>query len=157
MPNAMTHGRIGAVSGLAATFLIPDDLPPDARLTVCAAALVGGHVGGGIPDLIEPALHAWHRAFFHSAAAGTGVIWLGTTSVVTATRRLLDEAAQVRAHRLALAASDPTRNDLWLHEHVRYVLVGLLIGLTAGYVSHLVADATTPRSLPVLGLKRLAS
>jgi hypothetical protein len=33
-------------------------------------------------------------------------------------------------------------------------MVGLLAGLAAGYISHLVLDGSTPMSLPLIGLSK---
>jgi hypothetical protein len=57
------------------------------------------------------------------------------------------------AHHDQAAASTAVQNDrIW---HLACALVwrllsGLLVGLVAGYASHLILDAVTPRSLPLL-------
>jgi hypothetical protein len=55
--------------------------------------------------------------------------------------------------------NDPNRSPLQrtllaFLEVVAKVMVGLLAGLAAGYISHLVRDGATPMSLPLIGLSK---
>jgi len=83
---------------------------------------VGGYCLGTMPDLLEPATSPHHRQFFHSV---TFAVLLGY--------------GLYRLHQW-----EPSSPEL----------KGLrLIGLIAGgaYLVHLVLDATTKRSLPLMG------
>jgi hypothetical protein len=153
VPAAVTHGRLGAFAGAGATLLIPDDLPVEARLTIALSAAAAGYAGGRLPDILEPAVHAWHRELFHGGAFGAGVAWLALDWGACAVRRLLDEAKQIRARRLAAPPGQQDLAGFWFQEHRRYATVGFLIGLPVGYLSHLLADASTPCGLPLVGLR----
>lgn len=75
-----------------------------------------------LPDRLEPAVHPHHRQFFHSFVVGAAV----------------GHAAY------QLYQWQPTEE--W-HKAIRF---GLLVACGA-YLAHLAADATTARSIPVLG------
>lgn len=75
-----------------------------------------------LPDILEPAIHPNHRQFFHGLAFASLV---GLTGY-----RLYQWEPQ----------------DKW-EEFVRFVL---LVG-AGSYLVHLMLDATTPKSLPLMG------
>jgi len=75
-----------------------------------------------LPDVIEPSLHPHHRQFFHSIAFAAALIFAG--------KQIYEWSP----------------NEDW-QKMLRYVL---LIGGGA-YLTHLVLDATTPRSIPLIG------
>lgn len=87
-----------------------------------AAGCVGGYCFGTLPDLLEPAVNPHHRQFFHSVVVA-GALGYG----------------MYRLYRWK-AETEP--------ERVLRVL-GLLAG--GAYLVHLAMDATTRRSLPMLG------
>lgn len=75
-----------------------------------------------LPDMIEPASNPYHRQFFHSVLFGGAVAYAG-----------------VKAYE-------------WLAEDdfEKAVRALLMVGCGA-YLVHLLADSTTPRSLPLVG------
>lgn len=87
--------------------------------------LVGAALAAGltnIPDWLEPATHPGHRKFFHSIAFAA-VLGLGFKKLY-----------------------DWNPNEDW-EKALRFVgLVGV-----GAYLLHLALDATTPRSLPLVG------
>src|SRR5439155_16999082 len=97
------------------------------------------------------ALHAWQRRSFQScgAFAGTAGVTLGPP---VAARRWMAEreatGARCRTEREALPPDHPERAGLWLAEMFEHFLVAAALGLPAGYASHLVLDAVSPRGLP---------
>lgn len=86
------------------------------------AAGVLGSVLTCLPDIAEPAFHPNHRQFFHSVTFGT-VVGCG-----------LNRAWEWQPE---------TDGDKFL----RYL--ALIAG--SGYLCHLVLDASTPKSLPLIG------
>lgn len=94
---------------------------------VTGAPLVSASFGallGSLPDVLEPAIHPHHRQFFHSVAFGLMVGW--------GMHRLYRWQPNVPSYRVARA-------------------VGLIAG--TAYLAHLLMDAGTPRSIPLLALR----
>jgi hypothetical protein len=150
MPDGRTHGRIGAVAGATATLLATADLPNDARVFATLGGVLAGYAGGKAPDLLEPAIHSWHRSECHSVAAGTAVIALAVEAEELLRTTLLGQAAELRAMRLALPEDHSDRLSLWLREIAVYMAYGATIGLAAGYTSHLLLDGGTDLGIPLL-------
>ena len=150
MPDAQTHGRIGAVAGATASLLVTKDLPADAKLFVTLGGALAGHAGGKALDALEPAIHSWHRSECHSVAAGTTVIALAVQGEEALRSTLLPRAAKLRASRLALPEDHPDRLSLWLREIGMYMAYGAIVGFAAGYTSHLLLDGGTDRGIPLL-------
>lgn len=95
---------------------------PKEKSPRAAIGFAGGWCCGTLPDLIEPATNPNHRQFFHSFAVAFALAY-----------------GLYKLHR-------------WEPETKLSAVVkgvGLLAG--GGYLIHLLLDATTPRSLPVLG------
>jgi hypothetical protein len=133
------------------TLLATEELPAEARLAAVLGGLGAGYVGGALPDIFEPALHSWHRAECHSATACVGAIAATTKSVATLGRDILERAAELRARRLALRPDDASRFWLGLQELGLYASYGAIIGLAAGYASHVILDGGTSRGIPLIG------
>jgi len=120
--NGPVHTIIGTAAG-SVVGLTAKDVPEDEQLWVFLAAVVGGALGGKMPDILEPSLNnPNHRQFCHSVAVLAVGGWLYAL--------LRDWDGQSPTDRL-----------------VKHFIMGVL----AGYGSHLGLDATTPRSLPLLG------
>lgn len=81
-----------------------------------------GTVFGKLPDILEPALHSHHRQFFHSF---TFLVAIG--------------------YALKKIHEWETRDD------TDTLLRLLILCAGAAYISHLVLDGMTPRSLPLMG------
>jgi hypothetical protein len=71
-------------------------------------------------------------------------------SITVVRDRLLADAAALRERREALSPEDGDRFWLGVAEAGAYVLYGMMIGVCVGYVSHIVADLGTPKSIPVI-------
>jgi len=147
MPRRNTHIAIAAISGAAVAYLLAkragsSDLLPE---------LLGGALGAAatamLPDIFEPATSPSHRAGAHSLAAG-GLISLGLNSCVrfSEARRADAESRRVLAAR---STTSHERNGHQVREFLCRVASGAAIGLPVGYLSHLAADAGTPRGLPL--------
>lgn len=85
MANAADHALYGGLAG-GITYLVmcqyyerdPDLL----ELLMCAGAAV---LSGGLPDIIEPAIHPHHRQFAHSFTTGGILLRLATIAVLSRT------------------------------------------------------------------------
>jgi membrane-bound metal-dependent hydrolase YbcI (DUF457 family) len=79
MPNGKTHLLVGAGLGFAG-YLIYCRVS-NRQFTLGEALLATGAcvVGSASPDLLEPAVHSWHRGPCHSVAAGGAAAHLAWT------------------------------------------------------------------------------
>jgi inner membrane protein len=119
MSSAATHHVAGLTTGLIGAVL--NQCPEEERLVLGGLITVSAIAGAKLPDILEPAIHAHHRAFFHSFVVLFGAAW--------AAKKLWDWRPQTAEQR-----------------QLRAVLLGLLIG----YGSHLGLDSLTPRCLPIV-------
>jgi membrane-bound metal-dependent hydrolase YbcI (DUF457 family) len=150
MSSRRTHTVVGAVAGgTYALVCAPKNQKPLNNLAEVVGGALGGVVGSRLPDVLEPAIHSFHRSTFHSVAtAGTITYGMAQKQVspADALRKLADEAAQRAA--ILKANGQPALQDELL-ELLLHVAAGVVSGLPAGYVSHLACDMTTPRSIPL--------
>jgi|SRR5208337_2924115 len=164
MANRKTHRRAGRVSGAVYAAHRAKGQGTGKFLIETTAGAFGGDVGALAADWLEPATSSWHRGTAHSCAAGSVILGLGEVlaSVETYCRQQADPKA---AERMTLqAAQDPAQPNVfvstpnssltqfWLTicELFWRSAAGFVNGLSAGYISHLVLDAGTPRSIPLL-------
>lgn len=121
MANGMTHSIAGGLSGLAVSLIDTDEHGRSVHNPMLATAV--GTLFGKLPDILEPALrNPHHRQFCHSV---TVLIALGYGLK-------------------KIYKWEPKDN-------IEGVLRCLMLCAGAGYISHLLLDASTPRSLPLLG------
>ncbi len=121
MANGSTHQILGGLASLAVMELDKPELRTPLHNPVIAFA--GGALLGRLPDVIEPALNnPHHRQFFHSVAF--------LTALGISVKKVWDSHPETELGRWLRAAA--------------------LIAVGA-YISHLLADAVTPRSLPLIG------
>lgn len=154
MPNFKTHLASGVGSAVVVAAVTIDSVPQDMRLFYCLGLAIGGAIGGTLPDQLEPALHPHHRQFFHSLAvlAGVGHQALATGSLVASgVSCWQEEAARLRVARARSVPSSPECQRLYWREGFYHLATGLVRGGLAGYSTHLVLDARTTFSLPLLG------
>jgi hypothetical protein len=165
MPDGKTHRRAGRVAG----GVYAAHQAKNQCLVNCAVETTGGVFGGDIgarlSDVFEPGTSSWHRGPAHSCAAGVGILSaLGEAlpHVVTLLRETADKKAEQRKT-LQMTPDPPQPNlfvpkpdtaltqfFLFLAEIALRLLAGFVNGIAAGYVSHLVLDAGTPRSIPLV-------
>lgn len=153
MPDKKTHLGIGALVGVGVGVYIARDRRDWPVVARILGAMLGSMAGAALPDALEPALHSWHRGSFHSwgALLGTSGVTLAPPVALPRWMREREAAAErSRLEREALPAGHPDRPGLWLAEMFEHILVAAVPGLLAGYASHLILDATSPRGLPPL-------
>ena len=119
MSSAATHRAAGLLAGIMTAIL--DQSPEEERLLLGSLLTAGTIVGAKLPDILEPAIHSHHRAFFHSFVVLFGAGWTA--------KQLWDWRPETAGQR-----------------QLRAVLLGVLVG----YCSHLGLDLFTPRGLPVI-------
>lgn len=124
MPNGATHSIVGGLSGLAVAALDKDDNGNSYHNPLPAIGI--GAVIGKLPDVLEPSLkNPHHRQFFHSIAI-LGIVGYGTKKVYN-----------------------------WQpQDTLESVMRFLTLCAGAAYISHLLLDALTSRSLPFIGRGR---
>ena len=149
MPNGRTHKVVGAIAGGSFALVRSAGQPAVHRTVETAGGVLAGVGLGMLPDVLEPAIHPGHRSVAHGVVPAVA---LG----VPASRHLDSWQAYLRAsadRQGALAMqSQSTLARLW-HAFLELLLrlaAGALAGALAGYGSHLVLDAFTPRSLPLI-------
>lgn len=136
--NRTAHVNAGVACGAVTSIALAcDDDRADVFLEMLGGA-IGGWLGGRLPDLLEPATNPDHRAIFHSLTVGGGGNALAFSKLPQLQADLRERARQCTA-----------AGDDWGALGLN-ILAGLIAGLAAGYVSHLVLDSTTPKSLPIL-------
>ena len=146
--RATEHLPAGILAGFVYAATRPGQTDDYGSLVEWITGAVGGGFGGLVPDLLEPATNPWHRSMAHSLFAGGGIVALDT-QLTRWQSKLREKALEYRECR-AKAPEGIQRFILLLGELLCFALAGLIAGVLAGYVSHLVLDAITPASLPVL-------
>ena len=148
MPRRATHSSVGATAGMVAAVYRVRAMPADHAVAAAVGGLLGGAIGGVVPDVLEPATHPNHRGFAHSAVAGGALVFAPVAEFEAscqAKAAAWDEAAGANPQGSAERSRAELRAWLWR------LLAGAAVGIVAGYASHLVLDACTPRSLPLIG------
>lgn len=149
MARSSVHKKWGVAAGLGAVALNVPKGDTACAIAEFVGAALGGRVGGVAPDVVEPALTPNHRAFAHSLVAA------GLLAAVARENHVgwcYERAAECRG-RASLALTEAERGRARSEEVLWHFVAGLIIGFLAGYASHLVLDADTPRGLPLLGLR----
>jgi hypothetical protein len=165
MPNRKTHGRAGRTAGgVFAAYRAKDQSVVNFAIETVSGRF-GGQIGALAADVIEPAISSYHRGPAHSCVAGAAILSLlgdAVPQIESYCRYQADEKAEQR--RTVPMKPDlilpntfvPTPNSaltqlfLAIAELFWRALAGFMNGMAAGYLSHLVLDAGTPRSIPLL-------
>ena len=164
MPDRRTHRRAGRISGGVYAFQRARKQSVGQCATETIGGIAGGEIGALVADWLEPGISSWHRGTAHSCAAGVGILSLG--EVLAGAETYCRQQAERKAEELRTLQMipDPAQpsvfvpapysslTQLWLTicELFWRALAGFANGVAAGYLSHLVLDAGTPRSIPLL-------
>src|SRR5438094_742998 len=151
MSDRKTHLGAGALVGIGVGVYSVRNLEGWPVVARMLGAVLASVAGAALPDVLETALHSWHRRSFHSwgALAGTAGVTLGPPAAARGWMAEREAAAErCHAEREALPPDHPERAGLWLAEMFEHFLIAGALGLPAGYASHLVLDAASPRGLP---------
>ena len=145
MPRRRVHVAAGGAIGIAIGVATSRKLPRGHQDTHMAFAGIGGVLGSVAPDVLEPATSPNHRAFFHSVAACVALSAARAADWASKCHRAAAECGS----RASAATDEAVRRWENIKAFLWRALAGFLIGLVAGYASHLALDATTSRSLPL--------
>ncbi len=164
MPNRITHRRAGRISGGVYAFQRASKQSVGRCVTETIGGIAGGDLGALAADWLEPGISSWHRGTAHSCAAGLGILSLG--EVLAEVEVYCRQQADLKAQELRtlqvipdsaqssvfVSVQNSSLSQLWLTicELLWRAAAGFANGLVAGYLSHLVLDAGTPRSIPLL-------
>jgi len=148
MPDRATHVRVGAASGLVVAGYGARHAPGDELLAEMLGGLIGGVIGGALPDVLEPSTSPNHRQLAHSVVAG-GAMTLARVTEWQASCRSRADASAARARTFPIGHAK--RSHAEFEALAWRALAGILVGLVAGYLSHLVLDSGTARGLPFVG------
>lgn len=146
--NAKVHVPAGAISGLLYGATRPGQTEDYGALVEWIGATIGGGLGALVPDLLEPAIHPLHRSTAHSYVAMSGVIWMDS-QLQQWQIKIREKALEYRRCR-ELSQNGFGSFLFWMGEMLCFAFAGLIAGILAGYVSHLVLDLVTPAGLPLL-------
>jgi len=151
MSNLAEHDEAGIAAGAILSLVLALKSSVRGEEWDVVAQVLGGAVGGKLgsrlPDLIEPPTSSWHRSTAHSLVATAAV---ATGGVAKGNR--LAERLRVAA-RDARIRGDENPDARAVHTMRRLLNsfgAGVATGMPAGYVSHTLLDAATPRSIPII-------
>jgi len=144
--NGKEHRIIGSGVGIGTYVLDRCIRQRPLRLVQAIGSGVGGYVGGHFPDDIEPAFHPNHRDSFHSVGTGVGVTFIATKSYFLTD--WLEQKSEWIDNNIKESSCFLEKTILWIIKFLIDLLTGFVIGFLGGYVSHIVLDATTSKSIP---------
>ena len=147
MPNCRTHTSAGAAAGAGLAAYHSRHAPPAHQLVEVAGGILGGAWGGRLPDLLEPATSPCHRDVAHSCLT---LVAVGAVTLEEWRRSCRERAEDYRRRLMDSAVTPGTRLLYTIFELFWRFAAGVLTGLQAGYVSHLVLDGCTPSGLPLV-------
>ena len=149
MANRNEHLQLGGLAGPSYSFIMSSVLGKQASFEEIAGACISSLITACLPDIIEPADHPNHRSHFHSLAI-LGLCAVAWPFVEGFRQQQLSLAEHYENQ--ARVYNTPDEQMYWQREaQKRRFYAGLLAGLIPGYVSHLLADAQTPKGLPLIG------
>jgi hypothetical protein len=148
MANGNTHRIIGTFSGLGFSVYKAKDQQGLPFLLESVGGSFGGYLGGRAPDIFEPPIHPNHRSTAHGFLPVLTIGYLGADWLTQWQKKLRDTAQ----HYSTLSEQATTEFEkIWfaLLAMVLRFFCGVLAGMYAGYGSHIVLDAMTPKGLPL--------
>jgi len=151
MPNRQTHLPVGTTFGVGAALLQLLRTPAAYRAIELIGAALGGACGGIAPDLLEPALSPGHRSVLHSIVVG-GAGTMGLVAHVQGRCREMAAECVSRAEVLPIGTEvrRAEEHSAMLWYFLAGFALGFALGFAAGYGSHLLLDAATPASIPLI-------
>jgi len=150
MPDGRTHAIVGSAAGAFYAVTRNPGQPGGHLLLEAVGGAFGGYFGAKLPDALDPPNSPGHRAVGH-AVIPAGYAAYSLPDVLAGWQAGLRRRAALCAQASAQAQVPLQAVCCSLLEALWRFLAGFLVGLYAGYVSHLALDATTPGFLPLLG------
>jgi LexA-binding, inner membrane-associated putative hydrolase len=149
MPNRDVHAPVGAAAGVAYAGYRAWGQPGPYILAETTGGLIGGAVGGLIPDWIDKPCSPRHRAEAHSMSI-TGTAGYVLNNQLPAWQASLRHKAQQYAELRSATPAPLLQLGYGILEFLLRLLAGFLAGVLSGYASHLALDSLTPSALPIL-------
>lgn len=138
MPRRDTHVTAGVAAGAVWAFYHARKEHTSDQVVEVLGGAIGGWFGGLLPDVLDPPTTPDHRDVGHGFAL----------LLLVAFASLEAERQACRANAISCMKVGGTADDIrplaW-----RFV-AGVLTGIQAGYVSHLLLDGNTKAALPLL-------
>lgn len=134
MPNRTIHSIAGAVAGGIGAILITIERDNPAWDQRAFAGALGGFIGSGIADYVDPPTSYRHRSIGHSlvlCAVGSAVLFAAASR--------LESSSNPR--RISEEPEEPVSNSN------QAVWASILRGLAIGHISHLALDAGSPMGI----------
>ena len=141
MPKSKAHEFIGTVTGVVSAVGYCYYYQHD-RENVWQIALggaIGGYTTARLADVLEPSrtLGPNHRGVFHGIALNGTVVGLSYSPGKKWLQSLVDKA------------NDFDDSGEYFKAFLCRLVIGFFIGALGGQISHLLADLTTPKRLPL--------
>lgn len=150
MANRAEHDRLGALSGPGFTLLSASVRGEQTSAGEVIGSLISSLLASSLPDILEPADHPNHRSTFHSKGFLALLAFVAWPALEAKRREQLDLAAACLSQEALCLL--PQEKEYWRQRAAWHqFMAGLWGGGVPGYTSHLLADAQTPKGLPLFG------
>lgn len=83
MPNRKTHSLVGMTAGAGYAAYQAKGQSTSKVWAELLGGAVGGYFAGQLPDVLEPAIHPWHRSIAHSGTVATTVLATARTKAIS--------------------------------------------------------------------------
>ena len=149
MPNGETHRLVGMAAGGGYALYRARAQTPGCLILEAVGGVVGGNIGGRLPDIFEPALHPRHRSLAHGLGPVGGAGYVAISALDGAQDWL---RAQADRRAILRANAQTVLEGIWhaLLELLCRLGAGALAGFVGGYASHVALDACTPNGCPII-------
>lgn len=152
MPNGKAHAIIGATTGAVGSLLfLHEGLNGWEMAVLGAGGATGGYLGAKLPDVFEPAVSPFHRKFAHSIVLNGSVATAEYVGAIKLNHHFNNLVNQIKQN-INEAQDQPTKYMWSVLLFFILFCAGFVVGIAAGYLSHIVADSFTPASIPMLGV-----
>jgi membrane-bound metal-dependent hydrolase YbcI (DUF457 family) len=147
--DGRTHRIVGTAAGATTAAIRARNLAnPWHVIAETIGGGLAGYGGGACPDVLEPAIHSFHRSTAHSLSLN-GALLAVADSLCTRWENGLRLVADNLAHERRQSPERWTQALYWIGEVLVRVTAGVLSGFIAGQMSHVALDSCTPRSIPL--------
>lgn len=149
MANGGDHRLAGMALGAGFACYQARKQSPEDLLIEALGGVIGGNLGARMPDIIDPPLHPRHRSLGHGVVpVGAGAY--ASVRSLQGWQEFLRREANRRAELSPVANSPLESLWHWVVSLLCRLGAGAVAGFLAGYGSHILMDAVTPSSLPLI-------
>ena len=147
MPNRRTHQIAGGGAGSILAGIWSAHMTDNLHPTTAAGCILGGLLGAAIPDSVDPPNSPKHRGTGHSIALAS-IISGGCLKTLPELILYAREEQRVINAYIHQGYQSPLVNVFRLH--VALLTIGIIAGIPAGLISHLVLDSESPDGIRLL-------